>query len=158
MQHCKGQIGSPLFTWQIAVNLRVYIRQYSAYRCGVFCIMWSYWMCMYRGSESNHCLYWQSCRVTAPEKSTTWSALQICWSREDCCETKWWEINIDSANFVSLGFSASASGLHCGMNSLFIGWQSRNFFISYLCRLFLCHFVGQALLNMCYCDITFIVR
>jgi len=37
-------------------------------------------------------------------------------------------------------------------------WQWRNFFISYLCQLFSRHFMGQALLNVCYCNITFLVR
>jgi len=39
---------------------------------------------------------------------------------------------------------------------LYIGWQWRNFFIPYLCKLFTCHDVGQALINVCYCDITFL--
>jgi len=41
---------------------------------------------------------------------------------------------------------------------LHIGWQWRNFFISYLCQLFSRHVVGQALLSVSYSDITFLVR
>jgi len=40
----------------------------------------------------------------------------------------------------------------------YIGWQWRNFFISYLCQLFLRRVVGQALQNVSYSDITFFVR
>jgi len=40
----------------------------------------------------------------------------------------------------------------------YIGWQWRNFFISYLCQLFFRHVVGQALQNVSYSDITFFVR
>jgi len=41
---------------------------------------------------------------------------------------------------------------------LYIGWQWRNFFISYLCQLFFRHVVGQALQNVSYSDITSFVR
>jgi len=41
---------------------------------------------------------------------------------------------------------------------LYIGWQWRYFFISYLCQLFFRHVVGQALQNVSYSDITFLVR
>jgi len=41
---------------------------------------------------------------------------------------------------------------------LYIGWQWRNFFISYLCQLFFRHVLGQELLNVSYSDITFYVR
>ena len=40
----------------------------------------------------------------------------------------------------------------------YIGWQWRNFFISYLCQLFFRHVVGQALRSVSYSDITFLVR
>jgi len=40
--------------------------------------------------------------------------------------------------------------------SVYIGWEWRNFFISYLCQLFFRHFVRQARRNVCYSDITFI--
>jgi len=40
---------------------------------------------------------------------------------------------------------------------LYIGWQWRNFFISYLCQLLFRH-VGQALRSVSYSDITFLVR
>jgi len=40
---------------------------------------------------------------------------------------------------------------------LYIGWQWRNFFISYLCQLFFCHVVGQTLRSVSYSDITFLV-
>jgi len=40
----------------------------------------------------------------------------------------------------------------------YMGWQWRNFFKPYLCQLFSRHDVGQALRNVCYCDITFLVR
>jgi len=39
-----------------------------------------------------------------------------------------------------------------------IGWQWRNFFISYLCHLFFRRVVGQALRSVSYLDITFLVR
>jgi len=42
--------------------------------------------------------------------------------------------------------------------SLYLGWQWRNFFISYLCQLFFRHFMGQALRHVSYSDITFLVR
>jgi len=42
--------------------------------------------------------------------------------------------------------------------SQYIGWQWRNFFIPYLCRLFSRHGVGQALRHVCYCGLTFLVR
>ena len=41
---------------------------------------------------------------------------------------------------------------------LYIGWQWRNFFISYLCLLFFRHFVGQALRNVSYSNIAFLAR
>jgi len=41
---------------------------------------------------------------------------------------------------------------------LYIGWQWRNFFISYLCQLFFRHAVGQALRSVSYSGITFLVR
>ena len=44
------------------------------------------------------------------------------------------------------------------IKGLYIGWQWRNFFISYLCQLFFCHVVGQALQSVSYSDITFFVR
>jgi len=40
----------------------------------------------------------------------------------------------------------------------YIGWQWRNFFLSYLCQLFFRHVVGQALQNVSYSGITFFVR
>jgi len=43
-------------------------------------------------------------------------------------------------------------------HGVYIGWQWRNFFKSYLCQLFFRHVVGQALQNVSYSDITFIVR
>jgi len=42
--------------------------------------------------------------------------------------------------------------------TLYVGWQWRNFFISYLCQLFFRHVVGQALQNVSYLGITFFVR
>jgi len=39
---------------------------------------------------------------------------------------------------------------------LYIGWQWRTFFISYLWQLFFRHVVGQALRNVSYSDITFL--
>jgi len=41
---------------------------------------------------------------------------------------------------------------------VYIGWQWRNCFISYLCQLFYHHVVGQALRSVSYSDITFLVR
>jgi len=38
------------------------------------------------------------------------------------------------------------------------GDSIHNFFIPYLCQLFSHHDVGQALQNVCYCNITFLVR
>jgi len=40
----------------------------------------------------------------------------------------------------------------------YIGWQWRNFFMPFLCQLFSYHDAGQALRNVCYCDITSSVR
>ena len=45
-----------------------------------------------------------------------------------------------------------------GGTLVYIGWQWRNFFKSYLCQLFFRHVVGQALQNVSYSDITFFVR
>jgi len=41
---------------------------------------------------------------------------------------------------------------------LYIGWQWRNIFLSYLCQLIFRHVVGQALQNVSYSGITFFVR
>ena len=38
-----------------------------------------------------------------------------------------------------------------------IGWQWRNSFIPHLYQLLFRYDVGQALQNVCYCDITFLV-
>jgi len=46
---------------------------------------------------------------------------------------------------------------HIGLH-VYIGWQWRNSFISYLCQLFFRHVVGQALRIVSYSDITFLVR
>jgi len=43
-------------------------------------------------------------------------------------------------------------------NKCYLFWQWRNFFISYLCQLFFCHFMGRAVWNVCYSRITFLVR
>ena len=40
--------------------------------------------------------------------------------------------------------------------TLYIGWQWRNFFLSYLCQLFSRHVVGQAVQNVSYSDNTFL--
>ena len=40
----------------------------------------------------------------------------------------------------------------------YMGYSDAISSLSYLCQLFFCHFVGQALWNVSYCDITFIVR
>ena len=42
--------------------------------------------------------------------------------------------------------------------NLYIGWQWRNFLISYLCQLFSRHVVGQALRSVSYSDIIFTAR
>ena len=46
----------------------------------------------------------------------------------------------------------------CNITQVYIRWQWRNFFIPDLCQLFSRHDVGQALRNVSYCDINFLVR
>ena len=58
------------------------------------------------------------------------------------------DLSVMQSNFAALN-----RGRH-----LYVGWQWRNFFISYLCQLFFRHVVGQALRSVSYSDITFLVR
>jgi len=65
------------------------------------------------------------------------------------------EINVTTnATIISIHYSGQPSTFNL---NLYSGWQWRNFFIPHLCQLFSGHVVGQALRNVCYCDITFFV-
>ena len=75
-----------------------------------------------------------------------------------------YRIRWNNANWGPLRRSRSLKVTGFGTNRklmcdfLYIGWQRRNFFISYLCQLFFRHVVGQALRSVSYSDITFLVR
>ena len=60
-----------------------------------------------------------------------------------------------TGNFFTLLWNNS---MYAASVLAYIGWQWRNFFISYLCHLFFHHFLRQALQNVCYCRITSLER
>jgi len=153
----------------ILINIRMIIKSARNLRTHMLLVLTYWWIFYMPPSVLWHC--WLGGRKgIRPVKITDWWGTgMVIWLDRGAndlhmvqlmplpphhlCPVKSRMVYLSGAGLPRLFWKKAVSDIHRVTD-----WQWRNFFISYLCQLFFCHVVGQALQNVSYSDIAFFVR